>query len=52
MIKNKQYTLVNRHGAKTPVIYISTKNNIHTFKSMNGAKVRLSDEDLKNLKIQ
>jgi len=52
MIKNKQYTLINKHGTKTVLIFIKTLNNIHTFKNSNGAKVTFSDDDLKELKIQ
>lgn len=52
MIKNTQYTLINKHGAKTILIYVKSQNNVHIFKGLNGAKVTFSDDDLKELQIQ
>jgi len=56
MIKNKKYNLINKHGAKTCLIFcgIKEKNNViyYHFKGLNGAGVRLTEKDIKNLNIE
>jgi len=52
MIKNKQYTLINKHGVKTILIYIKSVKNVHMFKGLNGGNVSFSNDELKELKMQ